>query len=38
MGFFTDACDLNVISTALLLITPQFHLTPARSVWSAPSR
>jgi MFS family permease len=27
MGFFTDAYDLNVISTALLLITPQFHLS-----------
>ncbi|MCL2581721.1 MAG: MFS transporter [Streptosporangiales bacterium] len=27
MGFFTDAYDLNVISIALLLITPQFHLT-----------
>ena len=27
MGFFTDAYDLNVISTALLLIKPQFHLS-----------
>jgi MFS transporter, PHS family, inorganic phosphate transporter len=27
MGFFTDAYDLNVISTALLLLKPQFHLS-----------
>lgn len=27
MGFFTDAYDLNVISTALLLIKPQFQLS-----------
>ena len=27
MGFLTDAYDLNVISTALLLIKPQFHLS-----------
>lgn len=25
-GFFTDSYDLNVIGTATLLITPQFHL------------
>jgi MFS family permease len=30
MGFFTDAYDLNVISTALLLITPQFHLSSSQ--------
>jgi MFS transporter, PHS family, inorganic phosphate transporter len=27
MGFFTDSYDLNVISTALLLLKPQFHLS-----------
>lgn len=27
MGFMTDAYDLNVISTALLLLTPQWHLS-----------
>jgi MFS family permease len=26
MGFFTDSYDLNIISTALLLIKPRFHL------------
>jgi MFS transporter, PHS family, inorganic phosphate transporter len=27
MGFFTDAYDLNVISTVLLLLKPEFHLS-----------
>jgi MFS family permease len=27
MGFFTDAYDLNVISTALLLLKPEYHLS-----------
>ncbi|GAA1885251.1 MFS transporter [Streptantibioticus ferralitis] len=27
MGFFTDAYDLNIISTALLLLKPEFHLS-----------
>jgi MFS transporter, PHS family, inorganic phosphate transporter len=30
MGFFTDSYDLNVISTALLLLTPEFGLSPAQ--------
>jgi MFS transporter, PHS family, inorganic phosphate transporter len=30
MGFFTDAYDLNIISTALLLLTPEFHLSAAQ--------
>ena len=39
MGFFTDSYDLNVISTALLLLKPQFHLSqPARSAWWAARR
>jgi PHS family inorganic phosphate transporter-like MFS transporter len=27
MGFFTDSYDLNVISTALLLVKPEYHLS-----------
>jgi MFS transporter, PHS family, inorganic phosphate transporter len=27
MGFFTDSYDLNVISTALLLLKPEYHLS-----------
>lgn len=30
MGFFTDSYDLNVISTALLLLKPQFHLSASQ--------
>lgn len=30
MGFFTDAYDLTVISTALILINEQWHLSPGQ--------
>ncbi|HEY1973056.1 MAG TPA: MFS transporter, partial [Pseudonocardia sp.] len=30
MGFLTDSYDLNVISTALLLLTPEWGLSPAQ--------
>ena len=30
MGFLTDSYDLNVISTALLLLKPEYHLSPGQ--------